>query len=94
MGKKNNKHPLFKYVEIIGACSAVIASVAFLYLGANDKIILPNDVQKGSVIPSKLEISVKDLNQNGIDETIIKYDKIPYKFKVDSANKPYLQELK
>lgn len=48
-------------------------------------------VQSEYVVPSKLEIKVKDIDGNGERETLIEYNGRTYLFKLDEAGKPIVQ---
>ena len=50
------------------------------------------DVEKGYVIPSKLEIKVEDLRKDGTKQTIAVYDGKSYLFKLDESGRPRIQE--
>lgn len=45
---------------------------------AYNRIPMQSIVQSGYAVPSKLEITVADLDHNGIKETILKYDNKTY----------------
>lgn len=48
-------------------------------------------VESGYVVPSKLEVKVKDLNGNGISEVIMRYDNKDYLLTIDGQGKPKVQ---
>lgn len=65
-----------------------------LHIGYVNKIPQAKQVQQGYVNPSKLEIKLKDLDRNGIDEVIMKYGGKPYLLKLDEQGKPQVQDYK
>ena len=49
-------------------------------------------VQAGYVAPSKLEVTLKDLDNNGEQETIVNVEGKPYALMYDANGKPQLRE--
>lgn len=58
----------------------------------SSRIIPETTVQQGYVQPSQLEIDVKDIDNNGKKETVLKYDNKRYLFQLDIKGKPTLFE--
>ena len=84
---------------ITGALAAIFGTL--LTASLCDKVkhkTIPSvsEVQQGYVIPSKLEIMLKDLDGNGQKEVLIKYAGKDYLFTLDEKGKPRVQtyELK
>jgi hypothetical protein len=50
-----------------------------------------NEINQEYVQPSQLEIKLKDLDGNGTNETILKYQDAEYLFKVDENGRPIVQ---
>jgi hypothetical protein len=48
-------------------------------------------VQQGYVVPSKLGIELQDLDGNGKDEVLMKYDGKSYLLKLDEQGRPEVQ---
>ncbi len=61
---------------VIGNCTGKIISNS------------PNDVKQDYVIPKNLEVKVQDINQDGTNETIIKYNGTNYLFKTNEKGIP------
>jgi len=70
-------------------------AIGFSYFAGRAQDIKSNyipqseQVEEGYVIPSKLEIKVKDVNQNGKDEVLMVYDGSRYLLKVDENGRPH-----
>ena len=45
-------------------------------------------VQSGYVIPNKLEMELEDLDRNGENEVLLKYEGKPYLFKLNDKGEP------
>ncbi|MGV8162542.1 MAG: hypothetical protein ACP5N2_04395 [Candidatus Nanoarchaeia archaeon] len=60
----------------------------------NNKVFIEDtlNINKKFVNPGSLEFKLKDLNDDGLKETIVKYDGKTYLFRVDSLGKPLIQE--
>ncbi|MEK6840401.1 MAG: hypothetical protein AABX79_00410 [Nanoarchaeota archaeon] len=79
----------------------ILAGVIFigLYLGLtylggeNPSKMIPTErkVESGYVRPSKLEIKLEDINGNGTNETLLKYDGKSYLLKLDEQGIPKIQ---
>lgn len=81
-----------KYI-IGGLVGAVVGSIITVKAGLKAGIIIPSPktIQKDYVNPSKLEIIVQDLDNNGIPETVLQYQGKAYLLKVDAAGKPVVE---
>ncbi len=78
----------FAGIAVAGGVAAVVTHTIMNY-----KLIPKTDrVEPGYVVPSKLEIELQDLDNNGQNETILKYGGKPYLFMVDEQGKPVLKE--
>lgn len=62
-----------------------------LFTNPSKKIPVSNEVQRGFVIPSKLEIKLQDLDGNGKKEVLMKYDGKNYLLTLDPQGKPRVQ---
>jgi hypothetical protein len=77
---------------IVGA-SLSYSVASYLDRGFNPKSFPNTDkVQQGYVVPSKLEMSLKDIDGDGQKEFRIIYDGKPYLFRLDENKKPVAQE--
>ena len=54
----------------------------------DNKIPDTDKAQSGYVIPNKLEIKLEDLDQNGENEVLLKYEGKPYLFKLNDKGEP------
>ncbi len=89
-----------KFLRVIGVIGIISSLYCSLYT-LQDSFNLfrkhqPNtsQVQEGYVIPNKLEIQVKDLDGNGQDETMMKYDGKSYLLKVNEQGSPIIKSYK
>ena len=83
-----NSETRFKWIQtLISGTLLGIVSFHMFYTRGN-YIPKIDEAQSGYAIPGKLEIKVKDLDENGKDETILKYDGKSYLLRVDENNKP------
>ena len=57
---------------------------------------IPTDrkIEQGYVRPSQLEIELKDVDGNGTNETLLKYDGKSYLLKLDEQGRPSVQAYK
>ena len=69
-------------VGFIG-CRGYAAGSTYTYSTPNT-----DKVQSGYVIPNKLEIKLGDLDQNGENEVLLKYDGKPYLFRLNDKGEP------
>jgi DUF971 family protein len=77
---------------LIGA-GLTFSVISHLYRGYVPKpIVNQTKVQQGYVVPSKLEMSLKDIDGDGQKEFRIIYDGKPYLFRLDENKKPVAQE--
>lgn len=80
---------------VLGALSGVVMGMGFgIFLTQSVVNFFPKteDVEQGYVVPSKLEIKVGDLRNDGAKQTMVVYDGKSYLFKLDEAGKPKVQE--
>ena len=49
-------------------------------------------MQEGYIIPSKLEIKLEDIDNNGQEETLMNYDGNSYLLQLDQNGKPVIRE--
>ncbi|MBI2128937.1 hypothetical protein HYU07_01730 [Candidatus Woesearchaeota archaeon] len=70
-----------------------LAVGTFTTLDAVKNTRIPNKdkVEEGYVIPSKLEIITEDLDKNGKDEVIMKYDGRSYLLNLDKQGRPKVE---
>ena len=59
-----------------------------------NKIPQTDKVQQGYVIPSKLEIALRDSDRNGQKEVLMRYDGENYFLTLDEQGKPRVQTYK
>jgi len=78
------------YGVLGGVLFGVSMGLAIEYYTEN-KIPKTDKVQQGYVVPSKLEIQVQDLDGNGQNEVIMKYNGKNYLFTLDERGKPRVQ---
>nr|MBI4156947.1 hypothetical protein [Candidatus Woesearchaeota archaeon] len=78
------------YGIIAGFCFGAATGITFDNYTQN-KIPTTGKVQQGYVVPSRLEIKVQDLDRNGQNEVIMKYDGKNYLFTLDEQGKPRVQ---
>ncbi|MDO8741449.1 MAG: hypothetical protein Q7J54_07860 [Candidatus Woesearchaeota archaeon] len=78
----------------IGLCTAIgISIIASIIYSLRTSSTIPNvnKVQERYIPPSKIEITVSDLDQNGEKETIEKINGVPYLLKYDDSGRAVLQ---
>ena len=92
--KPNKLKELF--MEIIFPISGLITcSYVLLDLSTevfHEKVPDTSEVQRGEVIPGKLEIDLKNIDGVGKKELILTYDGTPYLFTLDSTGRPRIQD--
>ncbi|MBI4738921.1 hypothetical protein HY772_05165 [Candidatus Woesearchaeota archaeon] len=77
------------YSGILGGLVGFFGSQALLT--RSNYIPKTEQVQQGFVIPSKLEVKLQDLNNDGKDEVLMKYDGKSYLLKLDEQGRPQVQ---
>ena len=88
-----------------GGCAATLAvAIGFAGVGINKGIkylkgidsshTIPRDVKvkEGFVKPSKIEIILKDIDKDGKNETIMRYNNVEYLLTTDTTGKPILNQ--
>ncbi|VVB84104.1 Uncharacterised protein [uncultured archaeon] len=86
----------FKYLGISILAISMSKLGDYLINGVNPFKMMPLDreIQSGYVQPSKLEIKLEDLNNDGSNETLMKYDGKLYLLKIDKQENPIIQPYK
>lgn len=88
----------FAFFGTFGLC--VIApmflagAILYDYYSRDKKFLIQTPiekVQRGYVVPSKLEIELQDLDRNGEPETIVRYNGKNYLFTLDEQGNPRVQ---
>ena len=80
----------------VGAIVGLVGFVEYLsvktYIERSNYIPKTEQVQQGYVIPSKLEIELQDLDRDGENEVLMKYDGKSYLLKLDEKGRPQIQD--
>src|SRR3989338_9252964 len=84
--KKNLKWSRIGVISL-AFCAGILEYILF-------KTPYPEKVESGYLNPSKIEIKVKDLENDSIPETIMNYKGIDYLLIEDSTGKPKIQGYK
>ena len=73
--EKNKKHGVVYWILVASIVGATMPKIID-YVKGITPIYVPTTtkVERNSVIPSNLEIKCKDINRNGLCETIVNYD--------------------
>ncbi|MBW3011938.1 hypothetical protein KY311_02030 [Candidatus Woesearchaeota archaeon] len=87
--KTSFKEKLYRVIlPVVGFVGLGFLGGMLLEYSRSNTIPKENNVKQGCVIPSKLEILTKDLDENGKKEVIMKYGQKTYLMKHDENGNP------
>ena len=86
-----DKSKLSIWQIVLVGFAGYFGSKALSYLPKSNYIPSTEKVQEGYAIPNKLEIKLEDLDGNGKEETIMRYNGKSYLLKIDDAGNPTVQ---
>lgn len=87
----DNIKDYIKSSAAVGAIIFALSTIGVYYNSTQHKIPATEKVEQGYVIPSKLEIKVKDLDGNGKPETLMDYNGKSYLLKLDEHGNPEIK---
>jgi hypothetical protein len=91
--KKNKMYELIRTTLYVGMGLGIGFSIGQMISETSARHIPDKtNVKQGYVIPSKLEVSLKDIDGDGQKEFRMIYDGKPYLFKLDANKKPVTRE--
>lgn len=82
---------LFDKITFYVLCPVAVA-LSFYNMITHSYFPKTDKVQQGYVVPSKLEIKVKDINNDGKKETLMSYGDKTYLLTLDKQGKPAVQD--
>ncbi|NQU99009.1 hypothetical protein HQ533_06115 [Candidatus Woesearchaeota archaeon] len=76
------------YFLLGAACSGFILTMTWI---SNENNINAAKISEGFAHPNNLEISYENIDEQGLDETLLTHNDQSYLIKIDSIGKPYIQ---